>query len=187
MPEVVLDTDEQAFVEAAHNILSSGAKAGEIVRRKMADDPEWPEKLAEKVPWLSAYSIRQFGRIGTSIHPKLFLSSSVGAQALKRMPYAIQEKYSVEPVPVLISKGEKLLIDIHNLTPDQTAQVFNGKEIRELPAQRAWIESLAVAKEVKPKRVDSPYRISSGKLIVMVAGTTFTRKELAKLLADMEP
>lgn len=84
---------------------------------------------------------------------------------------------------VLMPGGETLLVDVMNLKPAQAEQVIGFDRIRSLAEQRAWMENAAQA--TPPARANLPYRIVGKKLICM-AGCTFERKELAKLLAEMD-
>ncbi len=55
----------------------------------------------------------------------------------------MQETYFHNPPSLLIQNNgdwEQLKVDIHNMTPDQAAQVFSEDHVRTDGEQRAWIE-----------------------------------------------
>lgn len=161
-------------------------EAGKIAAAELDKNPDWADEVARIDPFPPAGSVKQFARIGRmQLHPKLLAPGPVGLQRLAKLPFALQEKYLKQPVEVLVEKGETLLIDVHNLTDEQAAQVFTKDDIRDIPEQRAWLSTQAMQKAVPPTRANLPYRIAGKKLICM-AGCTFERKELAKLLAEME-
>lgn len=174
------------FVELLNQGLQAWNDAAAIARENIAKDPEWPDKVAEACPMLSPDKVRAFCKIGQTVHVNLFLASGSGPNALRRLPIALQDKYVSEPVAVLIANGESLLVDVNNLTPDQASQVFAHDGVRSLAAQRAWLEDKAMKAKPIAKKADVPYRVTGGKLVVMVAGTTFTRKDLAKFVAEMD-
>jgi len=101
------------------------------------------------------------------------------------MPYSLQQKHIDNPVEVLIEKDgniDKISVKVENLTSDQCKQVFGKTHIRNMPEQRAWIESqkqsVAIAK-VEPEVV--PYYIS-GKKITFRKSCVMTKRELKRIL-----
>jgi hypothetical protein len=160
--------------------------AGKIVSSAIEEDPDFAEKVHAKHPEISCDTVYAFDRLGRKeLHPKLLISDSPGAKKLRRMPYSIQEKYSNNPVPLLIKteKGwETLPASAFNLTPEQANQAFDSDGVRPEAAQRAWLECKTSRALIQ---VDDAWRVAGRKLIVMQP-CQFTAKQLARIFADME-
>ena len=176
------------FVELVQRGIDAWIEAGEIVAKNMDDDAEWAEKVNAAHPEISIEMLYAFDRVGRKqLHPKLLLSDGPGVRKLRRLPYQMQEKYLNGSVPVLVTttpgEWDTLQIDIHNLTPSQASQVFDGDKVRSPQQQRAWIE------DQKAKRVavtyDEPFRVTGRKLVIMEP-CQLSAKQLAQILAQME-
>lgn len=186
MKQPLSKTPAQLFCEGLLRGCEAWLEIGKIAAAELDKNPDWAEEVAKIDPFPPAGSVKQFARIGRmQLHAKLLAPGPIGLQRLARMPYALQEKYLKQPVEVLVEKGETLLIDVHNLTDEQAAQVFSKDDVRDIPEQRAWLSTVAMQKAAPPARANLPYRIV-GKKLVCMAGCTLERKELARLLAEME-
>jgi hypothetical protein len=162
-------------------------RAGEIAAQAISENPDWPDEICQQVPWLTQARIYEFQKIGLKkIHPRLMLCDLPGVRALRRLPYATQEKHVSEPVELLISNGETLRVDIHNLTPDQAAQAFDRGGVRTIPAQRAWLEDKATQKAEPATIQIEPYTIKRGLVKFNEPGLTLDRKALLRILSEME-
>lgn len=161
-------------------------EAGKIAADQLDKDPGWADEVAKLPPYPTAGVVRTFARVGRmQLHPQLMAPGPIGLRKLSKLPYTLQEKHLKEPVNVLVENGETLLIDVHNLTENQAAQVFNNEDIRSIPEQRAWLSNKAVSKGVPPSRSNLPYRVVGKKLVCMNA-CTIERSEILKLLVEME-
>lgn len=191
MKSVVTQHDSVArFAELVLSGLEAWKKAGEIAAAEIDKDSEWPDKVNREHPEISQDVILSFEKIGRgSLHPRLMVNDCPGYARLRRLPYKFQEKYVDSPVELLIQgengEWQTLLVSALNLSPAQARQVFNCDSVRSIPAQRAWIESESAKKRVAVGAPDSPYRIVGASLMVMQP-CKLTRRDLAKLLAEME-
>lgn len=180
------NTNVNKFIELFLKGIELWLEAGRIVSQALEEDPDFAEKVNAAHPEISVDTVYAFDRIGRKqLHPKLVISDSPGARKLRRLPYTMQEKYTDEPVPVLIrteSGWETLKVNVFNLTSEQAAQVFDGDVIRTEGAQRAWLESKASKALIQ---VDEPYRVSGRKLLIMQP-CQLNAKQLATILAQME-
>jgi hypothetical protein len=183
--KVINTNDNEQFITLIQRGVDSWVLAGELAARKIEQDPEWPEKIAQENPWISQARIMDFVRLGRKqVHPRLLLSDRPGPRALTRLPMQLQEKYISAPVELLIKteKGwETLLVDICNLTPDQCRQVFDRDGIRDIAGQRAWIESQKL-KQSTPEVAVMPWKEQGGKIVILQP-CTLTTRELARMLA----
>lgn len=175
------------FVELLQRGVDCWVQAGELAAKAIEENPDWPDEVCAQVPWLTPARIYEFQKIGLKkIHPRLMLCDLPGVRALRRLPYKVQETYITQPVELLITNGDTLRVDVHNLTREQADQVFNGDGVRPLAAQRSWLESRAMEK-AQPKDLHvEPYIVKRNVLKVNEAGTIFTRKDLIRILAEME-
>jgi hypothetical protein len=181
-----LDTADE-FAQLIQQGAENWIKAGKLVAECIDEDSDWPDKVNKAHPEIGLDMIYAFERVGRmELHPKLLMCDSPGARKLRRMPYALQTRYLNEPVELLVNtdgQWEPLRVSIHNLTPAQAAQVFDGSTVRSQAAQRAWFEDRKASSS--PGQFDDPYRVTGRKLIVMQP-CQLTAKQLAQILAQME-
>ncbi len=174
------------FVSLFQQGYEAWIEAGKIVSASLESDADFADKVHAAHPEISCDTVYAFDRLGRKeLHPKLLISDAPGSRKLRRLPFTLQEKYTEQPVKVLVknSKGwDTLEISVFNLTPDQANQVFDGDSIRSEAAQRAWLEGKASKAMIQ---IDEPYRVSGRKLVVMQP-CQFTAGQLCRLLADME-
>lgn len=179
------DDSINRFLEAMKRGYEGIKDAAEIAREAIAKDPEWPEKVAAKAPLFGALHIRRFADIGLKYIAELSFPSSPGANALRKLPVAIQEKLFGKSVAVLIQNGETLLIDISNLTKEQARQVFASDHVRDAAEQRAWIESEKLkTPKLTPLQDGQPYQIKNHKF--RIAGYEFTVRQLQRIIDQMK-
>lgn len=166
-------------------------EAGELIAAMIDENPEGAiDIICADIPGLTPEIVLNLERLGRkTLHPQLLIADGPGVRRLRKLGYSYQEKFIKEPIPVVLKNGghcETLLMECLNLTEGQAAQVFASDHIRSEAEQRAWIEDAAAKALPIQTKVNLPYRTAGGKLVVMVAGTTFTRKELARILSDMD-
>jgi hypothetical protein len=177
------------FVEMFEQGKQCWVKAGKTLAEAVDKIPGFLEMMEEHCPQFPPRFIKRMLDLGRgALHEELLLANTKGEQALARLSYSWQEKYVKQPVEVLLKKEkdwDNMLIPVADLTPDQVHQVFDGAGIRTLAQQRVYLENAWARKTAPPNQTNLPYRIVGGKLVVM-APVTLNRKELAKLLSDME-
>lgn len=185
-PKSLTKSDAELFIDLVMRGTECWLQAGEIVARNMDANPHFIDEVCDKCPDLSPETVVRFAQIGRKqLLPKLLISDAPGVRRLRKLPYALQQKYSSDPIPVVIASGDVLTVDVRNLTPDQAAQVFADDRIRSEAEQRAWMEDKKAKTAVHRQSVDSPYRIV-GKKLVIVQPCQLTSRDLARVLADME-
>ena len=184
-----------SFGEAFEFAIEGIVKASEIYVAALEDDPKNADKFKEafagKIP-PSAWS--QFEAIGRKwVHPQIVLGGIVDGKkrtAIKRLSYSTQERvFDHEKFDLVVSGGDVLKVDILDATQDQLEQICDGSGIRNVPAQRAYIESAKVkAVEVDAVAVlmkqQPDYIIRHGKLIVSKPHA-FSKAQLRSLLQEM--
>lgn len=136
------------IVEEFSRLVNQGAecwiKAGEILADEWRVNPEVVDEICDKVPHMTEERVNCFIQMGLKrLHPDMLLSDGPGIRRLRKLPYALQEKYSSELIEVWIGPADKtLMVDVRNLTARQARQVFSPDgSIRTVAAQRAYAES----------------------------------------------
>jgi len=177
------------FVELILQGVECWTKAGKIAAEEIQKDSSFVDSVCDEHPDLTPEFVRRFELIGLQkLHPQFVINESPGVRRLRRLPYSLQEHYVSRPAELLVlQKGswETLKVDVRNLTPDQAAQVFSESGARSAAEQRAYVEDKFAKRAAPPSRTNLPYRISGGKLVVLVPAQ-FSRKELANILSEME-
>lgn len=176
----------QEIIDLINNGVECWFKAGQLVAKNIDENPDFVDQVCDQCKDISPETIYRFEQIGRKqLYPKLLLNDSPGVRRLRRLPYALQERYAICPVTLLISGGETLEIDVRNLTPAQAAQVFAGDRLRTVAEQRAFIEDKRAEDAAVTSVGDQPYRIV-GKTVVVMQSCKFTTKDLARILAQIE-
>lgn len=184
----------QRWMSLLHGAQTSIIALGDATAQCIDADPDFVETLTKRFPQVTAEFVRKCEMVGRKkLHPRLVISEGPGASRLRRMPLALQEKYVSEPLPLLIRCAESGTVDVINadllnLTSDQAKQVFDcdAMEVRSEAAQRLWLENQSAKLMPTPKANNSPYRKVKDKIVVMVAGTAFSREELLKMALELE-
>jgi hypothetical protein len=141
---------------------------------------------------ISKDMLTMFERIGhESLHPKLLVSTSTGANKLKNCGYSEQKRYSDEPVNVLVMKGEKvesINIGIDSLTADQCKQVFGHGHVRDDAGQRAFLESKFESERMtKVKSIeDGTGYVLSGSKVTFKKNVTMDKNDLIAILGRLK-
>lgn len=182
------NNDARKFAELIQQGIDSWVEAGKFAAKKIDEDPGFVDAVCDQFPHITPEMVLRFQQIGLrQIHPHLLLCDGPGPRRLRQLTYELQDKYSKEPVELLVKTGddwETLKVDIRNLTPDQAIQVFSRTGINSHAAQRAILEDRAAKKIAAPVDVDMPYRIT-GRKVVVLNPCTFTATDLATMLAKI--
>ena len=173
--------------------INAWVKAGDMLVDLIDNHGLTYEQIAEKCEGITSDILIRFEQIGRrQIYPQLLVNTSAGARKLAAMPYSQQVRYTKEPIPVLIKKGnshDTLMVKVEDLTADQIRQVFTKEGIRELGAQRAWIEdrekAAREAEVVECSEWEVPWSVR-GKQVVFNKPCAMGRKELLSILSEME-
>ena len=162
-------------------------KAGNLLCQMIDEDSDIIEFLVKEGYFQRAFltSLEKVGR--QQLCPELFLAETPGHRMLKSLPYREQVKYLSTPVKVLImddsGKTDTLLVVVENLTSYQCRQVCDGKNMLDLPAQRAFLESDR-ARQIAPKKTVIPYKVV-GKTVSFIEPCSLGRKELLQILQQL--
>ena len=165
--------------------VSNWIKAGEMINEIMSTQENGFDLIVEKTGF-SPSLVHSLSKMGNkTLNPYLMLKTSSGYSKLEKCSYVDQVKYCNEPVDLLITTDDgfdTLKVSVNNLTNNQINQIYNGSEIRDLAAQRAYIESANTYGKIK--EVDLDYLIE-GKNLVVLNKTKFSKRQLIKIIDSM--
>ena len=177
------------FIQLTKNIVNHIVEAGALAVRSIDKDPTWVDKVCKRNENLTPEFIHRVENVGRGkLDARLLWMSFVGSNRLRRLPISMQQKCLTEGVPVLIKTEagwETLKVEVPNLTSAQANQAIAFDHVRTDAEQRAYLEDIASRKKfegVQPSA--TPYEIKRDK--VYFQACTLTRKDLLRILADME-
>jgi hypothetical protein len=131
--------------------------------------------------------IRWMERIGSGeMDPRFLLNQVPDQHVLRLEKYGADEQKRAldEPLPVLTADGSELLVKLENLTPEQVAQVFARDHIRDIPAQKAWIESEKMRKQ---QANNGPTQAATVQQHVRLPHGVVIDRELKRVIFEVPP
>lgn len=180
----VIDSTALQFVELVRAGIQKWVEAGELVSRKLDEDPEWATKAADSVNGLTVETIMRFDALGRNrLIPQLMLRDCPGFRALSAAPVEIQKRFIDHTIPVIVktdSGWETLQMKVEAMGHDQVKQVFDRGVVRTESQQRAWIESRKAKANIEIE-YHEPFIIRGSK-IHFKAGCVMTISELARII-----
>lgn len=186
----VTESAINAFQDAFKRGLEGIVEAGAIYVKAIDSDPSaqdlFRERFADFIP-ASAWS--GFEAVGRKwMHPKLLLGGMSDrrlATYVKRLPYSLQERIlNHERFDILLLDGQVLKTSPLDCTDEQREQLFDGATLRDVPAQRSYLETIARKAKVIPDAEPMPYVIVKGS-ITFRRGTVLSKAELKRILQGM--
>jgi hypothetical protein len=181
----------EQFVSAYREGIAAWEKAGRIIVDILDESPDGAKAITDAYPQITTAILSLFERIGRgSLLPALACDSSPGASALKRLPLGVQKAHVSEPVSLVVETDtgvDVMLVDVRNLTREQSEQVFSRDHIRTEGEQRAWMvdrqSRLRSAKRSKDAHNPS-WHIDRGR-VTFDAGVSLTAGELAMIISQI--
>lgn len=169
-------------------------KAGLIVVDLIDGQGESCSSLAEK-SGLGPGIIGRFEQLGRKqLMPYLLMVDWKAAKYLVRLPYSEQKRLEHGSVELLIeneSGVDTIQVPVRNLEPEQCKQVFCREGVRDLAAQRSYLverrssERLKAVREVVGSQSE-PYQIGRKNTVIISRPCELSRRELLRILEDME-
>ena len=147
--------------------LNMWVRAGEMLVEMIDNDPAAIKKLCKANPNLTGPMLNKFEKIGRKVYdPRLLLRNCAGYTKARRLPYSAQQDILKNKVKVAISpeSSDHRLVDVGEMTPDETRIAFTNEGIRTITEQRAYLKSREPAKNVKKPKPEEDYIISRGKV-----------------------
>lgn len=175
----------EEFKTLIENGIASIVQACEKYVEALDSDKDANEKFHSAFPMIDEATWANFELIGRKLmHHKLLFTGGKAINKLKLLPYSQQEVALEKGIDLLVSNGDILKVKPDCMTPFQIKQIFDGEHIRSLPQQKAYLESLKII-ATKSHPVIETYVIKSGK-VIFPAQSEYTRKEIARILMEME-
>jgi hypothetical protein len=171
------------FKELFHQGLENIAKAAAIYVKAIDENPNNHAVFAHKCPNIPMSAWAGFEAVGRGwLDYRLLLIGGSTTKSIRKLPLSQQKLALDSGDEVLVSNGESLIVKVESLTPSQAKQVFAGDHIRSLGEQRAYVES-----RHSPDAKDYKLAYTIRKDVLHInAATTLTRKELTRILMEME-
>lgn len=174
--------------------LEKWQKAGELIVELVDKHDQTLGKISEdtQVPVDVLSRFEQLGR--KQLMPYLLCSNFPAVNRIVKLPYSEQKRLERSPIELLVygnNGADTLTVDAKNLTKSQVKQVFGPNGVRSLAAQRAYLEE-----DKEKKRMESQlsivgsqmqkYQLGKNGLVVFNGPCELSRKELLRILEDME-
>lgn len=178
----------RAFAAAFSSAEESFTRAGRILADAVrTHGPEARAAFAAACPAITPGTWRRLEALGNgTLDPRLVAGVSAAGAILRRLPVAAQREALDRGVPLLLTGGDSLTVAVDNLTPAQARQVFAGDHVRDLAAQRAWMEANpAQVPAVSVPAASAPAWGVKGGKVVVARPCTLTRLDLARMLAEL--
>lgn len=176
------------FKQALQEVLGGLLRAGEIYVQAIDTDKDAKAEFQKAFPQVCSETWARIERIGRKqLDPRLALDASITGSRLRALPYSEQQRALDEGVEVLLVDGETLKVKAENLTDTYVNQVVGRDGIRDLGAQRAYIESLKTAAESRaaiPK--DRWSKFGKDKISIPYGGI-FDRQDLVNMMQAVTP
>lgn len=167
-------------------------RCGKIIVELVDSDPYVYNYIEQKCPAMTPSILRMFEDIGRGkVLPSLAFDNSESARIMRRFPLPMQARLECEPIPLVV-RGDKNKLDVRlvrlaDMTKDQRAQAVDKDRLRTENQQRALLDeqsARAAIIDIKAKAVQSAYSVKNG-VVTFSAGSSFTRKQLANILAQL--
>lgn len=189
MNDVVLSAVER-FGDAFKRGIDGIVEAAEVYVKAIDADPAaadvFRDRFSDCIPPSAWAGFEAVGR--KWIHPKLLMggmSDRRVAAKVKRLPYSVQERvFHKERFDLLLLDGQVLRVSLLECSPEQADQLCDGQIIRDIAAQRAWLEAAKRRAVTIPDAEPMPYLISGGRVTFRKA-TTMSKAELKRIIASM--
>jgi len=186
---VTLEGYVKKFREAVERGVNAIEEAAQVYAAALDEHPAAASEFAARCPGIPATAWAGFEAVGRGwVDKRLLWGGGAAQRALKYLPISMQRQALDGGVELLIGSGESLIVNVDNLTADQCRQVFAKDRIRDLGAQRAWVESRNPPASITP-RPAAPFEIvgnGSRRCVRINEPCELQKKDLARLLMDLE-
>ncbi len=188
MSNVTVSVVEE-FKQAWFSGMESLLKACQIYVKAIDGNADAKEEFSAAMPKISHSTwslIENVGR-GYIYHGLLFDTSTASGKIIK-LPFSEQQKAYESGIEVLTDDGDTLKVKTEDLTPSLQRQVFAKNYIRNISAQKAYIESKKIERSIESDFIAHDWKIiCRGKqTMVKVQKRAYTKKEIEQILEDMK-
>lgn len=130
----------ESFINMVREGISLWHRAGELLIKLVDDNPNIYSDIIQRNSGITFEMLLVFERIGRKqIYPPLLMDNSPGARRLLEMPYDVQERFSKEPVDVVVN-GDMLAPSVEKryvkeLSASDAKIVFGTSRVRSVSEQ----------------------------------------------------
>jgi hypothetical protein len=176
LTESAIEKFRDAFARGIAGIV----EAGEIYVKAIDADASAADTFRERFSdCLPASAWTGFEAVGRKwMHPKLMLGGMADrktAARVKLLPYSMQTR---------VFNKERFDLLLLDCTPEQSEQLFDGPVIRDVSAQRAYLETTTRKAKAMPEAEPLPYVISGGR-ITFRKTTSMSKSEMKRIIQGM--
>lgn len=190
----------EQLIREMSGIANKVAKMGRLIC-SMSDKGQ--EEFIGAFPASDQALWRRVQKVGRGeMAPALATKQGVAARFLAKLPVEEQARYIRELIPVAITDGrgrqDTILMDVDDMSTAIRRQVFRAHgtaaEVRDIPAQRAYLAEQDRKSRVAEEKVERAHRIERSEWTVedgkifpnpILIEKGITRLKLAKMLADL--
>lgn len=148
--------------------------------------PECQDQFKKEIPEIPPSAWYSFEAVGRKwIDYRLLWGGGRAGKYLKKLPLSEQRNALDNGIKMLVkidNNWDEIKVKPEKMTIDQVKQAFDRKIIRDIPAQRAYIESNNV--DCYNNTQVLPYKIINHKLII-VKPVELSKKEMKQILKSM--
>lgn len=150
-------------------------------------DAKARDMFSAQYPTISSKTWSGFIKIATGeLDSRLLFDATPGGKALTYCDTVTQKEYIENPIPVSCGNGDTILIQLDKMTSEQARQVFNRGAVRDIPEQRAWIETQKTRRQISKPKVDKVNDVYVKGHSLYVGSLKLSRGELLRYLSQME-
>ena len=167
--------------------LNMWVKAGEMLVEMIDNDSSAIKKLCKANPKLTRPMLNKFEQIGRKVYdPRLLLRNCAGYTKARRLPYSTQQDILKNKVKVAVSSAssDHRLVDVGEMTPEETRIAFTSEGVRSITEQRSFLKSQEKPKGIKRSESSPDYIINKGR-VTFRHDVTLDVAGLAAILSQM--
>ena len=164
--------------------LKNMQEACEVYVECIDENIENKQKFIDSLPEIPSGAWVTFELIGRKqIHKKLIYGGGKAQAELRRLPYSCQEDVLENGVELLLKNNDTMKILPENMTKDQVKQCFDKGAIRDLAAQKAFIESKKTYIQ-DPIECEKVYTTGKNKVSILKP-VILDRRDLIQMLGEI--
>ena len=180
------------LADAIQSGIDAWATAGKILVALLDEDNMTLDEIATQSgsDFVTPEVLAQFERIGRGqVLPSLLAAQYPAAAFIERLPLSLQSRAMDDGVELMVisnGRADTLRVAARHLTKKQCRQVFERNGIRNLAAQRAWIEEQNMNTErTSIVRNTSAWSVR-GHEVVVTSPCVMTKADLLAMLQQLK-
>ena len=182
----MFEKEIRKFRELLQIGISALKEASQVYVKAIDKDPAAKQAFCEQLPEIPKAAWSSFEKVGRGqMHEKLLLFGGRVHNLLRSLPLSEQADALENGIELLLHDGGVMRVMPEALTQSQVSQVFGDGGIRDLDAQRAWMESRRDYRLPYARAPRNDYKVE-GSLLVVNTPMSFRLADLLDIIARME-